>query len=543
MDRISYNGQIRGWMNRILENRGIDAEETIKHCVLLEQYALSTEDLNLLGFSYYYMAETYYGLNDIEKLFMYMTKALGYLEATSQWELAARAYNLLGITSMNRGNAPFAMEYYLNGLTYSSKNEYYDLQIILTANIASLYMNVGEYVEATRYLEQGYQVIKTHPELPEYYPFLCVIETGLAKCYMMRELLDVAWDHLAIAEQECLPKLEQVDLIYVKALEARLYNAGSNEEGRDEALKVVTEMLENNFALLDYFDEFYELAEMLLETKKEDQFWKIMDILEELTTQAKVVNLQRKLLSLKIKYYKSVGDPSGYLQAAGLFYELSEVIDRENRFMVTTMLRLRHNLDRETQMRREAERENKALQQRSETDALTGLSNRFRLNNAAEELFIDAIEKQKSLAIEILDIDLFKGFNDTYGHQVGDDCLVAVATQIKNLQSYEGVYGFRYGGDEFIIIYEGYTMENVKNLAERLKTTVYDVELKGPNDEEIQRVTLSQGICWGLPNSSDKVWDYLHQADDELYKVKMNNRNGISVGRYIKKPIVGEEHE
>ncbi len=541
MERNSYNGQITGWMNQILANRGIDAEETIKHCVLIEQYALQTEDIWLLGFAYYYMAETYYGLNDIEKLFMYMTKALGYLETTSQWELAARAYNLLGITSMNRGNAPFAMEYYLNGLTYSSKYEYYDLQIILTANIASLYMNVNEFSEATRYLEQGYQVIKTHANIPEYYPFLCVIETGLAKCYMKRELLDSAWEHLLVAEKECLPRLEQVDLIYVKALEARLCNAGSDEKGRDEATDIVIGMIENNFALLDYFDEFYEFAEMLLDAEKEEPFWKVMEILEELTTQAKVVNLQRKLLSLKIKYYKAVGDPSGYLQAAGLFYELSEVIEKENQFMVTTMLRLRHNLDKEKQMRREAERENMVLHKQSETDALTGLSNRFRLNNAAEEVFIDALDNGKSLAIEILDIDFFKGFNDKYGHQTGDDCLSAVSKQIKELESYEGVYGFRYGGDEFIIIYEGYTVENVKNLTEHLKKEVANVRLKGANGEDVQQITLSQGVCWCMPKSTDKVWDYLHQADDELYKVKMNNRNGISVGIYEKKTAVGEE--
>lgn len=529
-------------MNRVLENRGIDAEETINNCVLIEQYALQAEDIKLLGFSYYYMAETYYGLNDIEKLFMYMTKALGFLESTSQWELAARAYNLLGITSMNRGNAPFAMEYYLNGLTYSSKNEYYDLQVILTANIASLYMNVGEYIEATRYLEQGYQVIKTHPELPDYYPFLCVIETGLAKCYMMRELLDSAWEHLLIAEKECLPCLEPVDLIYVKALEARLYNAGGNIEKRDEAIEIVVKMVENNFALLDYFDEFYELAQMLLEIEKEEPFWKIMDILEELTSQAKVINLQRKLLSLKIKYYKSAGDPSGYLQAAGLFYELSEVIDKENRFMVTTMLRLRHNLDRETQMRREVERENRVLQEKSETDALTGLSNRFKLNNEAEKMFVKSIENDEELAIEILDIDFFKGFNDKYGHQIGDDCLVSVASKIKELESYEGVHGFRYGGDEFILIYEGFSKENVEKFAEELKNEVAKIVLKSEKKEEVQKITLSQGICWGMPKATDKVWDYLHHADDELYKVKIRGRDGISVGKYFKKAVSGEEN-
>jgi len=534
MSDKTYNPQVENWIRHIQNSRGIDAEETINNCSLLEQYALKSEDEELLGYAYYFLGETYYGLNEIEKLFMYMTKAIGYLESTSQWELSARAYNLLGITSMNRGNAPFAMEYYLNGLTYSSKYEFYDLMIILNSNIASLYMSVNEYGEATRYLEQAYQIINAHQELPEYYPFLCALEVGLAKCYMKREIYGVAWRHLENARNECLPKLGITDFMYVKAFEARLHHAQGDLENRNESIKSVIDSMEANFTLLDYFDEFYEFSEMLLEVNLEDEFWKVMGILEELATYAKVVNLQRKLLSLKIKYYKEVGDASGYLQAAGLFYELSEVIEKENQFMVSTMLRLRNNLNRETQMRRQAERENEVLHLQSETDALTGLGNRFRLNLAAEEKFRNAVERRSALAIEIVDIDFFKIFNDQYGHQIGDDCLVAVADNIKKLQKNEGVTGFRYGGDEFIIVYEGYNMESVKAMATELAENLLEMQLVGTKGEAVRKITLSQGICWGMPGAEDKVFDYLHAADDELYKVKKNNRNGVSIGRYEK---------
>ena len=64
--------------------------------------------------------------NSIEHLFHNMTRAIGYLEQTRQWGLSARAYNLLAITSFNRGNAPFAMDYYLNGLFYCSKYHLYE---------------------------------------------------------------------------------------------------------------------------------------------------------------------------------------------------------------------------------------------------------------------------------------------------------------------------------------------------------------------------------------------------------------------------------
>lgn len=117
MESLSQNGQVQDWIRSALGNRGIDAEKTLYYCKNLYEYARKTKDETLLGFSAYYMGEAYYILNNVDKLFESLSVALAYLDRSGQWELLSRSYNLLAITSANRGNAPLAMDYYLSALS------------------------------------------------------------------------------------------------------------------------------------------------------------------------------------------------------------------------------------------------------------------------------------------------------------------------------------------------------------------------------------------------------------------------------------------
>ena len=125
MDFSEYNEVVRAWMNEVLRNRGVNAELTLKYCADIEQYGTKLDDAKLLGFACYYSGETYYVLNDVANLFRYITRAITYLDQSEQWEMVARAYNVMAITSLNRGNAPIAMDYYLTGLSYCKKYHLY----------------------------------------------------------------------------------------------------------------------------------------------------------------------------------------------------------------------------------------------------------------------------------------------------------------------------------------------------------------------------------------------------------------------------------
>ena len=133
------------------------------------------------------------------------------------------------------------------------------------------------------------------------------------------------------------------------------------------------------------------------------------------------------------------------------------------------------------------------------------------------------------LTIEILDIDCYKEFNDNYGHQAGDDCLVRIAEAIRSMEQYSGVHTARYGGDEFVIIYEEYSLRDVERLAQRLQDAIYNLNIEHKYSNVSDRVSISQGLFHRVPTESNKVWDFLYCADMVLYGVKSRGKNAFHI--------------
>ena len=141
-----------------------------------------------------------------------------------------------------------------------------------------------------------------------------------------------------------------------------------------------------------------------------------------------------------------------------------------------------------------------------------------------------AKENDIPVAMEILDIDYFKEYNDNYGHQEGDRCLVSIANTIRNLVEEAEGFCARYGGDEFVIIYANVTWEQAVSYAEELRRRVLALEMEHRFSKALPVVTISQGICWGIPRKGNRSWDFLHAADNMLYRVKKFSRNNYCVG-------------
>lgn len=530
MDYSEYSEAVRAWIEEVLKSRGINAELTLKCCADIEEYAWKNNDAKLLGFAYYYSGETYYVLNDGENLFRYITRAISYLDDSKQWELVARSYNIMAITSVNRGNAPIAMDYYLTGLNYCRKYGLHQEENMIHLNLGSLYLNNGQYNEAQRYYENAFRYVKNDRESEAYYSLMTCIQINLGRCYLFRGMPDRAQECIEFVERECLTYLQKAEHLYVLCFKIRFYHTTGRITMRDECIRELHENVDENMTIMDIFDDFYDLCSLLLEIEEDEVFWDVINILENLVKNAKIINLHRKIISLKIKHYRTHQKNAEYLQATGLYYELTEVMDRENQYMISNMLNVRNSLEQANEKRREIELTNARLQQKSETDPLTRLPNRFRLNDVSEDAFERALENGSPLAVEILDIDYFKEYNDNYGHQQGDSCIVAIAAELMRMQN-DHIFCARYGGDEFILIYEGMSQTDVFAAAEGLRQRITDRAITHVYSKALPIITISQGICYDIPKSENKNWDFLHAADMMLYRVKKKSRNNISMGR------------
>ena len=218
-----------------------------------------------------------------------------------------------------------------------------------------------------------------------------------------------------------------------------------------------------------------------------------------------------------------------YLQAAGLYYELSERKELEARAMIKEVIELRANFEKVNRAKKKIEKENKLLAAQSETDPLTGMANRRKLNIQADEMFSHAHKCGHNFAIEILDVDYFKEYNDNYGHQEGDRCLIAIADCISEVAGVHGGFCARYGGDEFVVMYENISKEDAKEYVEELRRKVMELTLPHRFSKMLPIVTITQGMYCDVPKEENRVWDFLHVADEILYSVKTDNRGSCRV--------------
>ena len=529
MELAGKDRKVNDWISEVHKSRGIDAERTLDYCKKIEEYAKEKENKALLGFAYYHSGETYYGLNDSEKLFQFISKALTYLDETEQWDLMARAYNIMAIVSTNQGNIPVAMDYYLTGLSYCKKGGLADAENMINLNLGTLYLNNGQYKDAVGYFEKGYSYTKAHKDAPEYLTAITCVYLGIGRCYLMQGMLEKAGKYCEKLESECVPDLENIDVICVLCYKAWYYHHAKRDAARDACIEEIHGRLKAEFAIMDVFDDLYDVCMLLLELERSELLWEILTILEDLTKRANIVNLQRKIISLKIKYYRANGKGAEFLQAAGLYYQLTEMAEQENQNMIKSMMDVRNSLEQANEQRRIVEEANLRLQQKSETDQLTGLANRYRLNAYSENVFDRCKKNRTPMAVEILDIDYFKQYNDNYGHQAGDGCITAIAEELKRMEN-EHVFCARYGGDEFIIIYEDMTLEEITHAAEDLRRRIMERKMEHRYSLALPIVTVTQGICYDVPVGENRNWDFLHTADMMLYRVKKQCRNNICIG-------------
>jgi len=321
----------------------------------------------------------------------------------------------------------------------------------------------------------------------------------------------------------------EMDRIVIYCYFARVHQAIGEEEARDYWIEMVNKHASTSMPILDVFDDFYDYLHMLLKIEKYDDFFKAYTVLDDLTKHTSIKNLERKLLTLKIRYYRRVGQIEEYKIASVLYFELSEFMERENRLMVSNMIVMRNSYMELTQINKKVEEKNTFLQKRSETDPLTGMYNRLKLNEYSEEAFEKALINRSSIAVEILDIDFFKQYNDNYGHQEGDNCIKFIASTLIDMSKEDGIFTARYGGDEFVVIYEGLTKEMVEAKANELRDRIYQQKWEHKFSLTDNIVTISQGICYGIPERDASMFGYLQGADKMLYEVKQQSRNAIKI--------------
>ena len=175
----------------------------------------------------------------------------------------------------------------------------------------------------------------------------------------------------------------------------------------------------------------------------------------------------------------------------------------------------------------ELQRHRDALERLCMVDGLTGIYNRRRFDEYLAIEWKRAERDGSFLALSIIDIDFFKIYNDTYGHQAGDDCLKQVAHILAASVKRPADFVARYGGEEFASILPGTDRRGAAVVCENMRLKLTEAQIPHLHSPVIGYITISQGAACIQPAHGNSIEYLLQMADKALYLAKKEGRNRI----------------
>ncbi|MBT3319906.1 MAG: GGDEF domain-containing protein [Clostridia bacterium] len=172
---------------------------------------------------------------------------------------------------------------------------------------------------------------------------------------------------------------------------------------------------------------------------------------------------------------------------------------------------------------------NETLEYLSQTDGLTGIYNRRMFDEISHDYWESCIEKNAPLTVIMMDIDHFKEYNDNFGHQAGDDCLIKLVNSLKKSIGSKETMLARYGGEEFILMMCGITKKASYDLAEKIRKNVEKLDIKRKYTVVAEHILLSLGVYRGMPSKQADVKEFIEYADKALYAAKRDKRNNTKM--------------
>lgn len=513
--------QIQTLVSRSYES--LSAGETIAQEIL--SLGNANEDARLQGVALNALCEIrFLRSGPSNELYSLVYKTIRCEETAKDTYGLAVSYNLLGILNRMMLFYVRAMDNFLTSLAYIRKlPERQSYQGTLYGNIASVYRSLGNYEEALAtmqktipYLEQSTShrmrnLMNTWAELG-----LLYLDAG-----NQVEKASLCLQKTAALIEESKKGAEQIDIPYhlYYLLVARVARAHRDRKQEERAVQEELSLLSRLGIYSDSLDGILEFMDYLIQNREYPWFARFQKIF---APYADSLSADSTLcwLDACIAFDRAQGDDAQCSRDMARYCDTSLRLGVERRAFE---LQAVQNLTRIEKMQEENDR----LSREAQTDSLTGLPNRYSLNRTSDLWFERAYRCQIPLAMEILDIDCFKQYNDSYGHQAGDDCLRKVAAVLSDFRdAHPGVYAARYGGDEFVLLYDNFPDEEVLRLAEELRERVRNLEIPAPH-EEGSTLSISQGIRNSIPTQENKLWDYLYTADNALYQVKKTQKGDI----------------
>ncbi len=310
-----------------------------------------------------------------------------------------------------------------------------------------------------------------------------------------------------------MPSLEKITDVVKKSCEEIQESVIAKDIEANDAAEVIKDVVETFFSRLRksgysiYLDEY-------LESEHEKKSKKCIDIAKESIDSFKESNTNLKQIT-----------QTHTIEIENIVESTEEIdIPKFKNRIEAFQNDLMEELQRANELIKSLESEIEELQKQSNIDPLTKLYNRKALEIDAKELLKHSDERSLQISVLMIDADDFKKINDTFGHLAGDKVLVLLAKLFKlSIREYDRAY--RYGGEEFLIIFNRASKEDAKKVAERVMNAVRNNRLiyKG----KTIRITLSMGLT--SHQKGDTLESLIERADAAVYQAKHEGKDRLVV--------------
>lgn len=459
----------------------------------------------------------------LDEAALLIQQAINHFKEADNLEMYARCLNMLGVIYAALGNETMAVDYYLEGLECSIRNNFSHITILFYNNIGSRYLELNEHERAIAYFIRAEKELDSELVQQEE-----TFATWTLVTYLNLILSNTALKKFDVAEQylhKVLPYLELEEnseyRFSVMISQYTLYWQQGKKQLVREHLDEILEGALNDKSSSDYVENMQAVCKLLREMGEYDNWKRIIKAFEMYTLHQESIYYQLVLTEMWMDYYKRIDDMERYLHLcvdhAELYHKQKVIEDKERAAAIDIKIELQ-----------EKEVERRMAEQLSHTDSLTHLHNRYKLEQDYEEMLSSCLQEGSLMAIGVLDIDCFKQMNDTYGHLAGDDCLRKIAEVLQKDTKDIGK-AYRFGGDEFVILAKIDKEEQIQNMAERIKQSVQDLHIENLHSKIHSEITISQGYYCEIPVEKNDLSQMMSMADKALYKVKENGRNGFEI--------------
>ncbi len=305
-------------------------------------------------------------------------------------------------------------------------------------------------------------------------------------------------------------------ILYANAQAATLYGVPTQQLIENYATTDFYYYPEDREKLLEKFSEHRYLRNYEVKFKKIDQmpFWV-------------AIFLQPILFKNQQALFAAIHDITEKKQVEQERIRFTQELASLNKKLENYSYTLEQKVEERT---RELRKANQELQRLATLDGLTQVGNRRQLDAYLDEMWQKLGKAKQPLSLILCDIDYFKAYNDTYGHQAGDDCLKRVAQAMDQTVNHPDLIA-RYGGEEFTIILPNKVLDQAEKVAQAVHEAVAQLKIPHANSQANEFISLSMGVASMIPTIERSESVLSNTADQSLYQAKNSGRNKIVCAR------------